>query len=225
MIDQHAEPARVLDQILVGRRSIRRFRADRRPDRAAIEALLAAAITAPSASNKQPWRFLVVRDPQVRQDMAAAVRAAVARVAAAVEPAYEDSFRAYGDYFTRFEDAPVVIAALARASPLLSNMTASGSLQPEDRRAIAAMEERSAWVSVGLAIENLLLAAHAAGLGASGMTGPLIAEGALKEILGVRASWCIAALIPVGYPDEAPAPTRRKPLDKVARWIDPREAP
>jgi len=70
-----------------------------------------------------------------------------------------------------------------------------------------------------LAMQNLLLAAHAAGLGASGMTGPLVAADALREILRIPQSWHIAALVPIGYPDEEPTPTARKTVDHVTRWI------
>jgi nitroreductase len=39
-------------------------------------------------------------------------------------------------------------------------------------------------------------------------------------LLRVPPSWEIAALIPIGYPDETPAPTQRKPAEKVTQWID-----
>ncbi len=57
------------------------------------------------------------------------------------------------------------------------------------------------------------------GGGASGMTGPLIADAALRELLAVPESWGIAALAPVGFPDEEPKPVPRKGLDAVVRWI------
>ena len=100
-----------LHELMRTRRSVRRYRADP-PDRASIEAVLASAITAPSASNKQPWRFLVVRNRETIARMASAVRDAVTRIAVAVEPDAEASFRAYGDYFTRFEQAPIVIVPM-----------------------------------------------------------------------------------------------------------------
>jgi nitroreductase len=151
--------------------------------------------------------------------MAAAVRTAVERIAGAVEPAFEPSFRAYGDYFTRFDHAPVVIVAAHRALTILSNLTGE-RLTGEDRERIARMERDSGLIGTSLALQNLLLAAHAAGLGASGMTGPLVAADALRAIVGVPPSWEIAALVPLGYPDEAPAPTSRKRVDQIAHWID-----
>jgi nitroreductase len=200
------------------RRSIRRFLPEA-PPREVIERLLGAAITAPSASNKQPWRFLVVTSVALIADMAADVRAAVERIAQHIEPASHGAFRAYGDYFTRFERAPVVIVALHRPLTVLSNL-AEPALPVDDRTRIAAMERDSGLMGTAMALENLLLAAHALGLGASGMTGPLVAVDRLRVRLEVPESWQIAALVALGYPDEHPAPTERKAVDKVVRWID-----
>jgi nitroreductase len=202
-----------LYELLSTRRSVRRFKPEA-PPREAIESLLASAVTAPSASNKQPWRFLIVQNREQIDAMAAAVRAAVERIARAIDPAFEEAFRAYGDYFTRFENAPLTIVPLFRPLTVLSNML------PNDDAVIRTMERDSGLIGTSLAIQNLLLAAHAAGLGASGMTGPLIAVDELRALLHVPPSWQIAALIPIGYPDEIPHPTARKPPEKVTQWID-----
>jgi len=207
-----------LDALLRSRRSIRRFRTDM-PPRELIESLIDAAITAPSASNKQPWRFFVVTSRERIDAMAAGVREAVDRIAKAIDPAFEESFRAYGDYFTRFENAPVVIAALYRPLTVLSNLT-TDCIEAADAARIRMMGSNSGLIGTAMAIENLLLAAHAAGLGASGMTGPLVAADVIREVLHVPPSWEIAALVPIGYPDETPAPTQRKSAEKVTQWID-----
>jgi nitroreductase len=207
-----------LHELMQARRSVRRFRPDL-PARSLIEAVLASAVTAPSASNKQPWRFIVVENRATIAAMAASVRSAIDRIAAAVEPAFEASFRAYGDYFTRFELAPVVIAPICRPLTMLSNLTGA-RLAEDDRHRILAMERDSGLIGTSLALQNLLLAAQAAGLGASGMTGPLVAEDALRAALAVPPSWHLVALVPIGHPDEAPEPTQRKSVDHVTRWIE-----
>lgn len=204
-------------ECMQSRRSIRKF-LPKMPERALLEQLIAAGVTAPSASNKQPWRFFVITNPDLKSRMASTVRAAVERVAAHIEPQFEEAFRAYGDYFTRFETAPVVIVPLYRPLTLLSSMVGAG-LSSEDRNNITCMEQQSGIVSVSLAMENILLMAHDVGLGASGLTGPLISMRALTELLTVPAGWGIVALIAVGYPDEQPlAPARKSPAD-VTRWV------
>ena len=96
-----------------------------------IERLLEAAITAP-ASNKQPWRLLVVTNPAVIARMAAAVREAVDHIAQHIEAACQPAFRAYGHCFTRFEEAPAVIVPLFSRLTVLSNLV-DGQLDPDAR--------------------------------------------------------------------------------------------
>ena len=206
-----------LHDLMRTRRSVRRFRPEV-PDRAVVESILASAVTAPSASNKQPWRFLIVESRDIIGRMAAGVRQAVDRVAAAVEPQFEGTFRAYGDYFTRFECAPLVIVALFQPLTLLTTLTGP-RLADDDRERVIVMERDSGLIGTSMAIQNLLLAAHAAGLGASGMTGPLVAAGSIREILRIPQVWHIAALVPIGYPAEQPAPTQRKRVEHVIRWV------
>jgi coenzyme F420-0:L-glutamate ligase/coenzyme F420-1:gamma-L-glutamate ligase len=80
------------------------------------------------------------------------------------------------------------------------------------------MERDSGLIGTSMAMQNLLLAAHAAGLGASGMTGPLVAADGIREILQIPPAWHIAALVPIGYPAEEPVP-ERKSVDHVTRWV------
>lgn len=203
--------------LLRARRSVRRFRPEPL-SREEVLRLIEAAVTAPSASNKQPWRFLVIESKERIAEMAAAVREATARIAAHIPEASQPAFRAYGDYFTRFEAAPTVIVPIYRGLAVLSNL-AGDALDDADRRAVLRMEDQSGLIGTSLALENLLLMAHAMGLGASGMTGPLVAEPRLRTILDVPDGWGIVALVPVGRPAEEPAPTDRKPVDKVVRWL------
>jgi len=128
-----------------------------------------------------------------------------------------DAFRAYGNYFVRFQDAPVVIVPAFRELEVLSNLV-DEKLAMEDRERIAAMEFNSGLISTSLAVQNLMLFAHSIGLGTSCMSGPLLAADDLKRLLGIPSSWRIAALIPTGYPDEAPTAPARKPADAVIRW-------
>jgi len=204
--------------LMRSRRSVRRFRPDVPPRRLLLD-LLEAATLAPSASNKQPWRFIVVTSRPVIHRLAGHVRDAVDRIAAHVEPDCAPAFRAYGDYFTRFEGAPVVIVAAYRSLHLLSNLV-DASLPEADLARIVEMERSSGLIGTSLAIQNLLLRAPELGLGASGMTGPLVASDGIRAALDLPEPWEIAALIPVGYPAEEPPPTDRKPVERVTVFIE-----
>ncbi len=207
-----------LDDLLEQRRSVRRFKPDPIP-RGDIERLLQAAISAPSASNKQPWRWLVVSSATRIGELASAVREATATIQAAIPKESQQAFAAYGEYFTRFEHAPCVVVPICRGHAVLSQLVDDRLPEPL-RRAVEHMERHSAVASTSLGLMNLLLKATDMGLGASAMTGPLVAESELKQLLGVPDSWSIVALVALGRPDEAPKATSRKALQHVVRFID-----
>lgn len=150
--------------------------------------------------------------------MATAVSRSIDQIVAHIEPQYMDAFRAYGDYFVRFQGAPVVIAAAFREIAVLSNLM-KNDLPKDSFETIRRMEYYSGLTSTSLAIQNLMLYAHSNGLGTSCMTGPLVAAEQLKTILTIPASWDLAALIAVGYPAEEPVVTTRKQAESVLRWI------
>lgn len=206
-----------LSELMACRRSVRAFRSEPVPD-ALLEALLQDAVTAPSPSNQQPWRFVVVTRRERIEAMAALVREAVARIGQAVTEQGRESFLAYGDYFVRFEAAPAVIVAVHRGRQVLQRLV-DERLAQRDRQAIVAMERDSGLTATAMAVQNLLLSAHARGLGASAMTGPTVAGASLLALLEVPPGWAIAAVVPVGWPAEAPPPTSRKEVGLVTRWV------
>jgi nitroreductase len=206
----------MIEELIRSRRSVRRFKPEA-PSRADIERLIEMAVQAPSASNKQPWRFFVVSDRALIARMANAVQTAVDRIVPHVRADFMDAFRAYGSYFVRFQEAPIVIVPIFRELVVLSNLVGE-AIDPGDAQRIGAMEFNSGLISIGLALQNLMLYAHSVGIGTSCMTGPLLAADELRRTLEVPDSWRIAALVPTGYADEAPEPTTRKSANSVIRW-------
>jgi len=204
--------------LLAARRSVRRY-LPASPPRESILELLAAAVTAPSASNRQPWRFTVVTRRDAIGALAAAVREAVRELAASLSPSFAASFESYAGSFAAFETAPVVIAVLYRPATLLKPL-----LQPTTPRStvdmVCDLEKTSALASAAMAVENMLLAAAAQGLGACPMTGPLVARDALSAALDIEPPWELLALVSVGWPAEAPEAPPRIPAQRVTRWIE-----
>jgi nitroreductase len=207
----------VIEQLLRERRSVRRFKPEPVPE-ALVQRLIEGAICAPSASNKQPWKFLLIQNRTLIARLAEAVRAATALVARHIPEPSQPAFERYGDYFTRFEHAPLVIVPIYKPLTLLSNLT-SEDLPVQERAAITQLEQESGLIGTSLALGHLLLVAQELGLGASGMTGPLLARPELKRLLEVPPAWDMVALVPVGFPDEVPLPTERKPAHLVTRWF------
>jgi len=71
-------------------------------------------------------------------------------------------------------------------------------------------------LSASALIQNLLLAAHARGLGTCWMTGPKYMEKEINELLGMTDKELVS-VVPIGYPDQSPPAPPRK--NKVVRWI------
>lgn len=186
------------DLVLRSRRSVRRYRPDPVTD-ADLAALLDAAGWAPSAGNRQDWRCTAVRE-----------RAAIAAAAAAVRQAWDaladasggigDEVRAYAGNFAWFAEAPLLLAIAARPAPAWLHAGAGE----------AAARIAGGQASAMMAVQNLLLAAQASGLGACVLTAPVAAEAALRGILGLGRRRELACLVAVGHPAETPpAPPRR----------------
>ena len=206
-----------LKEAMITRRSVRRFKTEAL-SAGQVEELIEMAVTAPSASNKQPWRFFVTDERSIIDRMAEEVQQAVDRIVQHVPSDYMEILQAYGSYFVRFRAAPVVVVAVYRELVVLSNLV-DDEIGQEDTRRIAEMEAQSGLASTAMAVQNLLLYAHSIELGASCMSGPLVAEDKIRSIMGIPESWRIAVLVPIGYPDEDPEPVGRKPTAAVMRWV------
>jgi F420 biosynthesis protein FbiB-like protein len=199
------EPSTLLETI-VARRSIRRYRPDPVP-RAVIESLLRAAIWAPSAHNRQPWRFCVVETPAQRESLASAMGARLRRDLA-VDGMSDDLIeKDAARSFARITGAPVLVVLCLSMRDM--------DTYADDRRALN--EYVMAAQSAAMAGQNLLLAAHEAGLGACWMCAPLFCPDVVVEALHLPDDWQPQALITLGYPAEA-REKNRHPLEMSVQW-------
>lgn len=174
------------------RRSIRRY-TDQSISRDQIQRLLEAAIWAPSAHNRQPWRFTVVTTPEMKSrladEMGARLRADRTRDGDPAEAIERDVSRSR----ERIVSAPVVIVACLSMLDM--------DRYPDERRASA--ERSMAAQGVAMAIQNLLLTAHSLGLGACWMCAPLFCPDTVRAALDLPDDWEAQALITIGYPKGA----------------------
>jgi nitroreductase len=189
-----------LYEAIKGRRSVREYQ-DRPVEAEKLERILDAALWAPSAHNEQAWRFTVLRGEGKE-----AIYKAMVEAAEEVERRGEPlpGFRATARLIGK---APVLVAVFhARSAPVPLQETYS---REELFRLSAEIQSAAA------AVENLLLAAHAEGLGAVwiGYTNRIADR--LKEILGEDGF--PVATVALGYPARMPSPPERK--DRARRVI------
>lgn len=184
-------------------RAIRRFRPDPIPDDD-LQKMFFAATRAPSGSNRQPFRFVVLRDG----DRATRAKALLGQAfrsgwsSKAVTDGYTETddsprartARAMQQFVDNFESIPlVVLACLVRYRP--ANPTEGGSVYP--------------------ACQNLLLAARALGYGGVMTMWHAFVEKELREVLEIPDDVAISATIPIGRPEGSHGPVRRKPLREL----------
>jgi nitroreductase len=169
-------------------RAIRTFTEEEVPDDL-VNQVLTAAIHGPSGSNTQPWHFIVVRDPTVKQAISA-----VYEEARAAGPA-----PSAGGARQPLATAPVLIVACV-------NTPASGR---------AGFQTGA---SIYPSVQNLLLAARALGLGSCLTTLHRRRKARIHEILGIPDHIESAAIIPLGWPDRDYGPNRRPPLAQFVRY-------
>lgn len=191
------------------RRSIRAWQ-ERPIAREHLERLLEAAIAAPSADNLQPWRFVVLQGER-KQELAGLVR----HFADGLQPGLNPVLWVHRAGIRR--TAGLIAAAAAVVTAWATFSPEDAALRVATRGDLAPLFSWTMVVqSVAAAVQNLLLEAHALGLGAVWMGYPNLAGREIKEWL--KADGVLQATIALGYPAESPAPRRRKPVQAVVRW-------
>ena len=176
------------------------------------------ALRAPTGSNGQNWEFVVVRDPSVKHRLARRNRQAwrlyggIGRRLARTDPKMLRLLDAVQWQADHFEEIPLIVVACLRGLrvpfPPLFAASYYGSIFPS--------------------VQNLLLAARAAGLGAALITLPLWSTFSVRRILGLPWNVTPCAVVPLGWPIGRYGPTTRKPVEEVVHldtygnraWLD-----
>jgi F420 biosynthesis protein FbiB-like protein len=195
-------------EFIRSRRSVRQFRVDPVPSEI-LERILETATRAPSAHNRQPWRFVVVTSPEGKEGLAAGMGAKFRQDLAADGLPEPEIRSVITRSYDRITNAPVVIALCFDGS--------LGDQYPDPVREMA--EQIMGVQSVALAGGTLMLAAHAEGLGSVWMCAPLFAPDSVRFSLGLPEIWNPQALILLGYPLTIPKPRPRQLLAEIVRYV------
>jgi nitroreductase len=205
-------------------RALRRLKPDPVPDDV-ITRLLDAAIRAPSAGNAQHWAFIVVRDAELRLALGAIYRKA-SDIASAIYQARgrpphmsEEQYRRFlssGAYlWDHMGEAPVLLLPCLRDRPPPPRETLPAAVQAIYERELA-YTDRIRGASIYPAVENIILACRALGLGTLITTNHIRCEDEVKALLGIPDDVSTYALMPIGYPRGKFGPLARRPLGEVA---------
>jgi nitroreductase len=193
-------------EIMSTQRAMRRLHPDPVP-KEDLERLVAAAGRAGSGENLQPWTFVVVTDPALRRKLGKlygplwrAVGAYLRRKSSDAQ--YQRIIRSSDHLGAHMGEAPAIIVVCTRwAYPRYLKAGRMGQ-----------------YGSVFPAVQNLLLAARALGLGATLTTLHLTRSGTLRRLLAIPRPWRPVGVIPVGFPQGRFGEGARKPLDEILHW-------
>ena len=184
-------------------RAMRRLKPDPVPDEL-IWKLLDAAVKAPSGGNRQPWNFIVIRDAETKTKIAEwyleswNTAYGPFRQAALASPATAGTFSSADHLANHLAEVPVLIIATVNVSSVAPVSPPGASIYP--------------------AVQNLMLAARALGLGTTLTTLHRAHEDEVKQLLGIPDGVETMCLIPVGYPRGKFGPTTRIPAERVTFW-------
>jgi nitroreductase len=204
-------------------RAMRRLKPDPVPE-ALLTQVLDAAIRAGSAGNAQNWHFVVVRDPDLRRQLgdiyakaskiAEAMYAARGRPAHLTEAQFGQLMTSGAHLWAHMGDAPVILLPCLRR-PIVPP---PGSLPPALRglhQAELAYAERIRGASIYPAVQNLILACRALGLGTTITTNHLRCEDEVRALLKLPVDVDSFAMMPIGWPVDPFGPISRRPLAEV----------
>jgi len=191
-------------QAIHERRSLRRYE-QRDVDNALIEQVLEAGTWAPSAHNRQPWRFAVLQAFESKERLALAMGARLRADLVADYVPENVIEKEVNRSYDRLTSAPVLIVVCLSMADM--------DVYSDEAR------NRNEWImtiqSTAMAGQNILLAAHSLGLAACWQCAPLFCQDVVRETLDLEADWEPQGIIGLGYPAQERTKTRARLETKI----------
>jgi 5,6-dimethylbenzimidazole synthase len=171
----------------------------RRVEEDKLEQILDCGLAAPSPANKQPWEFIVIRDQKMKEEIRQRAEKAKEKMAASGGWGWIPKFKI--DFI---EQAPVIIAVVGDPAKTGAEQFLPGRGEGYEQACAAA-------------VQNMLLAAHALGLGSLWLS--LFDKPDLMELLNIEQDKNLIALVCLGYPAGEQTKTPRKSREEKVRFI------
>lgn len=159
-----------------------------------IQRILLLSKKSPYASGKKNWDILVVKEKETIAHIADLVRQSVNHLLPRIREDFKAGFSQYAKYFSAFETAPVLLIPTFRINPSLSLMCKI------EQESFGDWEKENVVKSIACVCMMILFSAESLGLGSCFMTGALLAEKELSQVLKLGNQKKIGAILPLGYP-------------------------
>ncbi len=201
-----------LFDIMYSMRAMRRLKPDPIPE-ATLKKIIDAGIHAPSGGNLQDWAFILVRDAEGKRFIRDHYHnmwqkfATMRPMPTDLPPARMRMYQAASQLAEHLHEVPVILLACARKDyPPFAKFG-------YERASVATVHG-----SIYPAVQNIMLACRALGIGTVITTIHCCFEEELKQKLGIPAEMEVSALLPLGYPQGNFGPTKRQPVETVIHW-------
>ena len=193
-------------QEIENRRSIRKYKPDK-IERKLIEEIIYSASLAPSAKNRQPWKFIVYQGEE-KDKLVDVMRHGINSENTTHElmPEWAFAIPDAENTVRIMQEVPCLIAVLNT-----NQYTPFASIENEKR-----IVEISDSLSIGAAIENMILTATGYGLGTLWIANTCFAYNELMDFIGTDSQ--LTGIVAVGFADESPAKRPRKPLEEIVEY-------
>ena len=183
----------ILKKICLNRKSLRNF-SDKEISADDIKKIFDIAYTSPYASGKNKWEIEVVTDKLLIKQIAELVKAKALELKNEIDEEFKESFFQYSKNFYFFEKAPVILVPTFRPVSVFSMMS-----KKYENKSVQQWERDNYTKSISCVAMLILLAAESIGIGACYMTGPLIAQNEIVNLISSKKGREIGAFIPIAY--------------------------
>ena len=191
-----------------------------KPTTEEIKRIINSARLAPSAINAQNWKFIAVLNDDVKNKMANSVLNAYEKIIANLNNETKAQVERYKGHSTFFTHAPLVIVCVEEKAPaFMEGILEKAEFSPEE---IKLMRPDSYLLSMGGAIENILLSAHSLGYGSCWMVAPVLGASGMREVLNLKENQKIVSILSIGRPakDSTEKRSPKKDLNEIMEIVE-----
>lgn len=195
-----------VEEAIQNRRSVRRYKPDAIP-REQIVQVIQAGMLAPSAKNRQPWKFVVVQGG-ARGGLFQAMEEGIQR---------EDSGNSQLPGSQKYVSSALYTLKIMQEAPVTILLFRPGQTLPQNPTQEQWFYDAADMQSIGAALQNMCLAATGLGLGTLWICDVFFAYDEIMRWSGENGQ--LAAALSLGVPNEAPKARPRKPMEETVRWL------
>lgn len=206
-------------EVIDNRKTIRKFDT-KKPTTDEIKRMINSARLAPSAINMQNWKFIAVLNDEIKNEMAQCVLDKYSEIISKLDSEKGAQVERYKGHSTFFTHAPLVIVCVEEEAPsFMGGILEEAKYEPDE---IKLMRPDSYLLSMGGAIENILLTAYSLGYGSCWMVAPVLGQDGMRKALNLGDNQKIVSILSIGKAatDSTNKRSPKKELNEILKIVE-----